>query len=162
MKLPALALLWLVLPVATSSAESPYAGQESRPVKSLSPSDIEALENGDGMGLAKLAELNHYPGPKHVLELTQQLDLTPEQLAGTRAIFHEMRASARQIGKAVLEAEASLDRAFADNSIDHAGLRRHLNEIAELRASLLVCGGGENLCLKFEQSFHLSPPNPGL
>ena len=48
---------------------SPYAGQESRRIKSLSEQDIAELRAGRGWGLAKAAELNGMPGPAHLLEL---------------------------------------------------------------------------------------------
>ena len=38
-------------------------------IKSLSQDDQSALLAGRGMGLARPAELNGYPGPAHVLEL---------------------------------------------------------------------------------------------
>ena len=49
--------------------------------QALSPEDIQGLLEGRGMGLAKAAELNSYPGPKHVLEMADALELTPEQRA---------------------------------------------------------------------------------
>jgi hypothetical protein len=61
---------------------SPYAGQELRDVKALSNADIEAYLAGKGMGYAKAAELNSYPGPKHVLELSKELDLTDLSIWG--------------------------------------------------------------------------------
>jgi hypothetical protein len=48
----------------------------------LSQTDIESLQNGTGDafgGMAKLAELNGYPGPRHVLDLANELELTPNQ-----------------------------------------------------------------------------------
>jgi hypothetical protein len=48
---------------------SPYAGQQARPIKAVSDEDIAALRKGEGMGMAKAAELNGYPGPAHVLSL---------------------------------------------------------------------------------------------
>jgi len=53
----------------------PCAGQQARPIKTLSDDDLAAPRNGEGMGMAKAAELNGYPGPKHVLDLAQQLRL---------------------------------------------------------------------------------------
>src|ERR1043166_1905183 len=44
---------------------SPYAGQQSREIKSLSDQEIDGLKNARGLGLAKAAELNGYPGPRH-------------------------------------------------------------------------------------------------
>src|SRR5215469_14793256 len=51
------------------AADMPYAGQEARTIKALSDDDIAALRKGEGMGMAKAAELNGYPGPVHVLAL---------------------------------------------------------------------------------------------
>jgi hypothetical protein len=59
--------------------DAPYAGQQGRSIKALSDDDIVALRKGEGMGMAKAAELNGYPGPAHVLQLASQLGLTEAQ-----------------------------------------------------------------------------------
>ena len=64
-----LAVLVLVSGMSLAADQPPYAGEELRSLKSMSSQEIESLRSGEGMGFAKLAELNHYPGPKHVLEL---------------------------------------------------------------------------------------------
>ncbi|MFT5510705.1 MAG: Spy/CpxP family protein refolding chaperone [Hyphomicrobiaceae bacterium] len=92
---------------------APYAGQQGRAIKSLSPEDIAALEAGRGWGFAKPAELNGYPGPLHVLELAKKLDLTAEQRGSVQAVFDEMKAAAQKAGQAFLTAERALDAAFA-------------------------------------------------
>lgn len=61
-----------------AAGTSPYAGEEAREIKALSPSDIDGLIAGRGMGYAMAAELNGYPGPAHVLELAEQLELTAD------------------------------------------------------------------------------------
>ena len=75
---------------AVTPSDSPYAGQEARSIKALSADEIEGLLAGKGMGFAKAAELNGYPGPAHVLELAQQLRLSDEQTAATLAVHAEM------------------------------------------------------------------------
>jgi len=40
---------------------SPYAGQETREIRTLSEEDIRQLQKGEGWGLAKAAELNGLP-----------------------------------------------------------------------------------------------------
>ena len=52
---------------------SAYAGQQSREIKALSDQEVKDLQAGAGMGMAKAAELNRYPGPMHALELADQL-----------------------------------------------------------------------------------------
>src|SRR6266849_3579115 len=60
----------LALSLGTASAQSqqPYAGLQTRPIKAISEQQIADLKAGRGMSLALAAELNGYPGPKHVLE----------------------------------------------------------------------------------------------
>jgi hypothetical protein len=50
------------------AVDMPYAGQQARSIKALSDEEIAALRKGEGMGMAKAAELNGYPGPVHVLQ----------------------------------------------------------------------------------------------
>jgi Spy/CpxP family protein refolding chaperone len=121
---------------AADPATSAYAGQEARTIKALSAEDIEALRSGQGMGLAKAAELNGYPGPAHVLALAEQLQLTPEQLAKTRDIEASMRAKAKTVGSALIAAEAQLDNLFASKRVDDRALNASLQHIAELQSEL--------------------------
>ena len=121
---------------AAEPAPSPYAGQEARPIKALSAEDIEALRTGQGMGYAKAAELNGYPGPAHVLALAEQLQLTPEQLSKTRDIEASMRSKAKTVGAELIDAEAQLDNLFASKHIDDPTLDASLQHIAELQSQL--------------------------
>jgi hypothetical protein len=120
----------------TAYSQSPYAGQESREIKALSPQEVSDLLGGKGMALAKAAELNGYPGPAHVLELADKLQLTPEQLARTEALFKKMEAQAVVIGRQLVEEERVLDRQFSSKSITPAALPPSLERIAKLQAEL--------------------------
>ncbi|MGB1816363.1 MAG: hypothetical protein ACPHJ3_13480, partial [Rubripirellula sp.] len=57
---------------------------ETRVIKSLSSSDIDGLLSGAGMGYAMAAELNRFPGPKHVLELADEMGIESIEAALTR------------------------------------------------------------------------------
>ncbi len=129
----------LGLLLAASAAQpgvSPYAGQETREVKALSPDEVRALLTGEGMGLARAAELNRYPGPRHVLELAGPLALSETQVQATRAVYDRMRQEAVRLGAAIVEKERLLDRLFADEAIDERGLRSLVAEIAALQGEL--------------------------
>ena len=115
---------------------SPYAGEELRLIKSLSPEEIESLRAGEGMGFAKLAELNLFPGPKHVLELAGNLELSPTQLAKTEALFEDMRTRAVALGEELLAAELGLDQEFEKGTITPGSLEIALMEIGRIRAQL--------------------------
>jgi Spy/CpxP family protein refolding chaperone len=118
------------------SADSPYVGQEDRAIKALDAKDVDGLLAGSGMGYAKAAELNGYPGPMHVLELAEKLNLTTEQIAATRAAETAMRAEAKSLGAELVEAEKRLDALFASRTIDEQLLGASLKKIGNLQTQL--------------------------
>ena len=123
---------------ATRGAESPYKGQERRPIKALSEEEVKGLLAGSGavMGFAKAAELNHYPGPLHVLESASRLDLTEAQQAGAQQLREDMKREAVPLGRQIVERERELDARFASQGIDEAALAASLAEIGRLTAAL--------------------------
>ena len=131
------ALFLTVIPCfVIASDQSPYAGEELRSIKSLSEQEIESLRSGDGMGFAKLADLNHFPGPKHVLDVANELGLSPQQLAETKSLYEEMRRNAVILGEELLVAESRLDKNFEQGIISPESLEATLLEIGSLRAKL--------------------------
>lgn len=129
--------LMMMIPLAGFAAEqSSYAGEEHRPIKSLSEQEIEALRGGDGMGFAMLAELNHFPGPRHVLAVSNRLQLSAAQIEATEVLFKDMRGRAVTLGEELIAAEARLDRAFADATVTADLLLDALLEIGEIKARL--------------------------
>ena len=132
------AVVAIVAATATSSAQttSPYAGQEQRAIKALSDADIGDLLEARGMGLAKAAELNSYPGPLHVLQLANELGLSDAQRKATESLYATMRERALSIGRQIIEAERTLDRAFANGAIELATLRSQVRAIATLQGEL--------------------------
>ena len=126
----------LLIAVPVHAADMPYAGQQSRPIKALSDDDIAALQNGEGMGMAKAAELNGYPGPKHVLDLARQLQLTDGQWRGVQAIFDRMSAAAKPLGGELIAQEQALDQLIAKGDITPDRLAAATAAIAELEGRL--------------------------
>src|SRR5215469_178610 len=111
----------------------PYAGQQARTIKALSDDDIAALRKGEGMGMAKAAELNGYPGPMHVLQLAAQLGLTETQQHNVQAIFDRMSTAAKLLDGEVIEQEQALDQLFAKGEITPDRLAAATAAIAELQ-----------------------------
>jgi hypothetical protein len=130
---PLLASLALVTSV---SAQTPYAGMQMRPVKALSDQQIADLTAGRGMGLALAAELNGYPGPSHVLELADRLDLSDAQRASVQRLFDAMKAEAVPLGSRLIAQETDLDRQFADHSVTPESLKTSTAEIAATQGLL--------------------------
>ncbi len=116
----------------------PYKGLEARDIKALSVEQVEAYLGGEGMGLALAAELNRYPGPKHVLELSEDLGLSEEQMVATREAFEEMRGKAQELGRAIVDRERRLDRLFKEERISEEALEELVGVIALLKGRLRV------------------------
>lgn len=64
----------------------------------MSPQEQQAWLDGQGIGLAKPAELNGFPGPMHVLEHASQLELSTQQQEDTRRLMERHKAEARALG----------------------------------------------------------------
>jgi Spy/CpxP family protein refolding chaperone len=133
-------LLLLNLPVHAFAQDhrSPYVGQEARGIKALSADEVKAYLTGQGAGLAKAAELNRYPGPLHVLELSEQLRLTETEKADTEQVRDVMLRDATRLGKLIVEKERALDGSFAAGKIDEERLRSLVAEISSLQGELRV------------------------
>jgi hypothetical protein len=140
-------ILLLALSILPAQAQSPagerhsghlskYAGEETRPIKSLSAADIDELRRGGGWGLAKAAELNGMPGPAHLLELKDEIPLDADQVARIEAIHAAMKAQAIATGETLIGLEAKLEDGFRDRTIDAAQLRAQLDAIAAARRDL--------------------------
>ena len=114
--------LALMTGIATAQAVSPYAGMQARPIKALSAEQIADLRAGRGMSLALAAELNGYPGPRHVLELAEQLGLTDQQRAGVQRLFDDMTAEVLRLGEQLISQEAGLDQLFARRVVTPSSL----------------------------------------
>lgn len=143
-----LACFWFDGAGAGSRGESPHAGQETRAIKALAADEVAGYLTGKGMGMAKAAELNGYPGPMHVLELADELELTTAQRERSRAVFESMRTKAKQLGRALVDAERELDEAFARRTIAADALSCLLARVGELQAALR----GAHLAAHLEQT----------
>ena len=115
---------------------SQYAGEEKQAFKALSERDVAGYLRGDGMRMALAAELNGYPGPRHILENEGSLGLTAEQKVKVQEAFDGMKRDAQSLGKRLVDKEAELDRLFAEKKIDGSRLPEYLAEIGRINAEL--------------------------
>jgi hypothetical protein len=126
----------MLLASSEPAYKSKYIGQEKRDIKSLSEEDIKELKAGAGWGLAKAAELNGLPGPKHILEMKQEIDLTAKQEKMVIALYNKMNKEAISLGNKLIEYEEELNYRFADRNIDKKTLDELLEKISETYKSL--------------------------
>jgi hypothetical protein len=99
-----------------AASAQPYAGQDKRAVAMLTEEEVAGFLAGRGMGLAKSGEVNGFPGPMHVLELGEQLQLSQVQRAAVNAAFDTMKAKAVALGQRYVDAEMAVDQAFKANA----------------------------------------------
>ena len=116
-------------PAATDNAgQAPHRRMEAY------QREIDAvLADGRGAGLAFAADQNGYPGPLHVLELTRQLGITPEQEARMRGLFETMRQDAQARAGRLAAAEAGLARLFANRKADEGTVRAAVQDAEDAR-----------------------------
>jgi len=133
----AVLLVLLCSPVhAQDHGHTPYAGLETREIKSLSEEDLDELRRGGGWGLALSAELNGMPGPAHLLDLRDEIGLSTEQIVQIETIYAAMKAEAQATGLRYIEAERAIETAFREGRLDESGLRALVDEAESARAEL--------------------------
>jgi Spy/CpxP family protein refolding chaperone len=125
-----------ILIASAASAQTPYAGMQTRSIKALSQQQIADLAAGRGMGLALAAELNGYPGPSHVLELADKLALSVDQRGKVQTLFNAMKAEAIPLGSRLIEQETQLDRKFAAHLMTPQDLKSETAAIAITQGEL--------------------------
>ncbi|MEM9006401.1 MAG: hypothetical protein AAGE59_23100 [Cyanobacteria bacterium P01_F01_bin.86] len=124
------------LNTSIQGTSSPYTNQLSSPVRGLSTQEVDDLLNGRGAGYARTAELNSYPGPSHVLELQEQLELSGEQIQKIETVFQKMDTEAKNIGQKIVEHEQELSISFANGIITPTELRAQTETLSELYGEL--------------------------
>lgn len=117
-------------------ANAQYAGEQKRSIKALSDDMIDGYRMGRGMGMAKAAELNHYPGPMHILDMKAKLQLTSEQISQLQAIFEIMHTEAVSNGNRLIDEEQALDDIFAKGVADSSMVQSLTARIGELHAKI--------------------------
>ena len=138
MRLLLILLALLVGGAAWAQHMQPYAGQQKREIKALSEEDVAGYLGGAGMGYAKAAELNGYPGPMHVLELGDRLGLTDEQKAAMRKLLDAHKADARAIGAKYVQSEREIEMLFRHGAAEQAKLAALVHQSATLQGQYRV------------------------
>lgn len=118
--------------------KSKYLGEEHRKIKSLAPDDIVELKKGGGWGLAKAAELNGVPGPAHILEMEDKINLTDDQKKKIQHIYNGMKAEAVSLGEQLIHLEEALNNHFSSGTMNQVLLEKLVHEIGSVRSKLRI------------------------
>lgn len=140
MMIVASVLLITASSVAQHRLDSPYRHQAETGLRGLDDKEIADLKAGHGMGLARAAELNSYPGPRHVLDAIEEgkLTATPEQRGRVQQAFNTMNRDAIRIGAQILSEEQALETGFRSATMTETELRSRVATIAALQGQLRV------------------------
>jgi len=115
---------------------SQHAGHVDREIKALSADEVAGLLEGAGMGYALAAELNSFPGPRHVLDLDRELSLTETQVEEVTQIFEQMNVRARELGSRLVAAERELDELFRSRAATGREVQDLVMSIAALEGEV--------------------------
>lgn len=134
--LPIVIVIAAAVALPAAAQPSSYASLQSREVKALSPEETADLLKGRGMGASMAAELNGYPGPLHVIELADSLQLSVPQRAAAEEMVGRMRTESQALGRDIVGREQALDRTFAAGAAEQSAIAAEAEEIGRLRGRL--------------------------
>jgi len=100
------------------------------------PADRDLLEKGEGGGMAMIAEMSGYPGPRHLLDIVDSLRMGPRQVQLIANLYDEIRASAAGLGNIIIMKEEELEDLFESGRADEPAVRKLASEIGRLRGDL--------------------------
>ena len=119
-----------------------FGGLDAQPsgvtpeLRTLTPEEVQGYLEGRCMGMARVAELSGYPGPKHVLPLADSLGLTEEQKTRIRQIREAAEPRLKELGQKIVRLEQELDSLFAAQAVDTARLKTLITRIATLKGEV--------------------------
>lgn len=131
-------LLTLLFVSATPAAaqQAGHSGHQARGHAETQAREFSNLQQGRGMDMARAAENNRYPGPMHVLEHAEALELSDDQIERSRELMSRVKTRAPELGRQIVDGEKRLEAMFAEGSVEPSSMDSLLMEIAELRAQL--------------------------
>jgi hypothetical protein len=138
--LTTIAILFLLAVPALAQDQliSPHKDQAGMGLRGLNEKEIAELKAGSGMALARAAELNNYPGPRHVLDAIAagKLAASDEQRERIAQLFTGMNRDAVRVGSQILHEEQSLETGFRTATMTESDLHARVARIADLRGEL--------------------------
>jgi len=141
---------FIMLSSAAVFAQSDSTASKS-PVRTLNRQQYDAYLKGTASDeMATVAEMNHYPMPDKVLELSNQLDLSTVQIKKITEVNTQMHRRRLQIGGSIISNEKMLDSLFKTRKMTDGSLifytNRHGLYQGELKNAILqACIATEKL-----------------
>jgi len=114
-------------------AEGGMQGMGGGMLGGVSETEKEALLKGAGLGAGMIAMMNGYPGPKHILEMGEELELTAAQRETIGTIYGKVKAESVKYGTELVEKDEALAAMFTSGSVDTGDVEKLAREIGELQ-----------------------------
>lgn len=114
-------------------AEGGMQGMGGGMLGGVSAQEKEALLKGAGLGAGMIAMMNGYPGPKHVLEMGDELELTAAQRESIGTIYGKVKAESVKYGTELVEKDEELAALFASGSVSTDKVEKLSRDIGELQ-----------------------------
>ncbi|MBA2469421.1 MAG: hypothetical protein H0V37_08445 [Chloroflexia bacterium] len=123
-----------------SGTRSPYADvyDPDAPIRALTAELVEQIRQGQGASLALPAELNGVPGPRHVLDFAEQLNLSPDQQAQVQEVFDRYLVEAIPAGERYLAAAQALEEGFRTGTMTEEDLPGLVADVSRLEGELVT------------------------
>lgn len=102
----------------------------------LTKEEVDAYLTGKSLGMARVAEMNHFPSPRRVLKMKEALVLDNPQKNRTILLNKKMRKYAIRAGRQIVQKEKLLNEIFKQDNIDELALKKLVKEIAALKGEL--------------------------
>jgi hypothetical protein len=112
------------------------------PLKTLTGKEYNALIKGEDIyGMARAAEMNHYPLPDKVLTYKREMNLGPGQISKIKAIAKELHRKKLEMGLIIITNERTIDSLFRTNKFNNGSLIFYANRyglyMGEIRNAIL-------------------------
>jgi hypothetical protein len=128
----------LILTGMTLYAQTADTTGKTSPVRTLTYQQYQAYLKGEAdEGMARVAEMNHYPMPDKVLKWKNELDLSPIQIKKITEASTYMRRRRLQIGGSIIDNEKKLDSLFKHNRMDDGNLIFYTGRYGAYRGELM-------------------------
>jgi hypothetical protein len=121
---------------ARAAAHAAEAAREGKGIPALSEAQAASYLDGKALWQASVAELNHYPSPRRVLELAEALGLTDGQRRATTKLHEETRREAIKLGRELVALEQKLNRIFTWNQATVDNIAKIVLDIGTLQTQL--------------------------
>ena len=121
---------------ARAAAHAAKVAREGTGIPALSEAQAASYLDGKAMWQASVAELNHFPSPRRVLELADALELTEGQRRATTKLHEETRQEAIRLGWELVALEQKLNRIFVWNQATADNIAKTVLDIGTLQTQL--------------------------